>query len=288
MSCRPSPATALKATIVGNAETAAELVAFLTSEGVAGVGVEGDARDGGDTTLINNENNAALGLVIGWLMVNRRHDTQCTLTLEACPSQPFNMFPCPAAEAVGAAAAAAAVTASLPSPSPRLGHYNYNGGAHPGKTVEVYHLHCHFNEEEGSEEAARALLSSTTQAVKDAGGTPLHDFICAAATALGAAAQHLMQWTRPPDADTKGLYLAVHADTDQEWSDHTLRLGWFGPQDPAPLDVAFFPTPPDGYEGVKAHLRKSSAEAVYSMGEEWPRGADGAVLKTAYGAMDRK
>lgn len=41
--------------------------------------------------------------------------------------------------------------------------------------------------------------------------------------ALGAAAQHLMQWTRPPDADTKGLYLAVHADTDQEWSDHTLR-----------------------------------------------------------------
>ena len=52
MSCRPSPATALKATIVGNAETAAELVAFLTSEGVAGVGVEGDARDGGDTTLI--------------------------------------------------------------------------------------------------------------------------------------------------------------------------------------------------------------------------------------------
>lgn len=32
-----------------------------------------------------------------------------------------------------------------------------------------------------------------------------------------------MQWTRPPDADTKGLYLAVHADTDQEWSDHTLR-----------------------------------------------------------------
>lgn len=66
------------------------------------------------------------------------------------------------------------------------------------------------------------------------------------------------------------------------------RLGWFGPQDPAPLDVAFFPTPPDGYEGVKAHLRKSSAEAVYSMGEEWPRGADGAVLKTAYGAMDRK
>lgn len=132
--------------------------------------------------ISSNENNAALGLVIGWLMVNRRHDTQCTLTLEACPSQPFNMFPCPAAEAVGAAAAAAAVTASLPSPSPRLGHYNYNGGAHPGKTVEVYHLHCHFNEEEGSEEAARALLSSTTQAVKDAGGTPLHDFICAAAT----------------------------------------------------------------------------------------------------------
>lgn len=70
MSCRPSPATALKATIVGNAETAAELVAFLTSEGVAGVGVEGDARDGGDTTLIKYD--------LRLLILSRRRPSRAT------------------------------------------------------------------------------------------------------------------------------------------------------------------------------------------------------------------
>lgn len=84
-----------------------------------------------------------------------------------------------------------------------------------------------------------------------------------------------------------GLYFAVHADTDQEYSDHTLRLGWFGNPDPHPLDVAFFTPPPASYRGVGVHHRQSNSKFVYSMGEKWPLSADGTVVNEAYGAMDR-
>ena len=79
----------------------------------------------------------------------------------------------------------------------------------------------------------------------------------------------------------------MHADTDQEHSDHTLRLGWFGAPDPRPLDVDFFSHPPASYAGVQSHVRQSSSEFVFSMGERWPRAADGSVINEEYGAMDR-
>ena len=46
-----------------------------------------------------------------------------------------------------------------------------------------------------------------------------------------------------------GLYLSLHPDTDQEYTDHTIRLGWIGPQDPRPLDVNFFPPAATTYQG---------------------------------------
>ena len=68
--------------------------------------------------------------------------------------------------------------------------------------------------------------------------------IGAALYTLGTAAAHLMSWCRPRGADAMGLHVCLHADTDQEYTDHRERLTWVGPPDPRGLDVAFFAARP--------------------------------------------
>ena len=204
-----------------------------------------------------------------------------------------------------ATTASASAASSAPSAAPSLAAPN-GPNVDPARCVEVFHLHGHFNAKPGSEAAAVAMLASTAQAVTDAGCTPIHTHVwhekngphdpwswelwVDSALALGAAASNLMQHQRPGDCGRRaelGLYFAVHPDTDQEHSDHALRLGWFGTPDPRPLDVEFFPLPPASYAGVRSHVRQSSTECVYSMGEKWPLAADGTVVNAQYGAMDR-
>ena len=91
-----------------------------------------------------------------------------------------------------------------------------------------------------------------------------------------------MRWRRPDRAHALGLHLSVHADTDQEFTDHTLRFGWIGPIDPHPLDVGFFTPPGPGYGGPALHARRSTAATLYSMGDPWPRDpATGAIRAAA-------
>ena len=86
---------------------------------------------------------------------------------------------------------------------------------------------------------------------------------------------------------SSGLHLCCHADTDQEHTDHALRLAWIGPADPSPLDIAFFSPPPPEYEGPRPSRLRTTPTAVYSMGAFWPRRADGSLEPSAYGAVDR-
>jgi aromatic ring-opening dioxygenase catalytic subunit (LigB family)/aromatic ring-cleaving dioxygenase len=164
----------------------------------------------------------------------------------------------------------------------------------PAKTIEIFHLHCHF--ESSSESVALAFLESTRIAVGKAGERVVHDHVwhekngphdswsweiwVETARALGAAAAHFMQF-RP-----QGTYLLMHCDTDQEYTDHSCRLAWVGPTDPLPLDLHFFKPLPT-YEGP-IDGRRTDVRAVFSMGEFWPRGPDGAVQKDAYGAVARQ
>ena len=104
------------------------------------------------------------------------------------------------------------------------------------------------------------------------------------AAGLGAALLHFM--TASGD-QVAGLHLAAHADTGEEYTDHSARLCWVGPPDA--LDVDFFVPPAvDGpYLGPRNHVRETTPEELWSMGESWNRRADGTVDNSEYGAMDR-
>jgi hypothetical protein len=62
---------------------------------------------------------------------------------------------------------------------PDLGVKNeFNGfKVNPLQAVEIYHIHCHFNDTEGSEKTALDLLESTKSMLVAAGEKPLHDHV---------------------------------------------------------------------------------------------------------------
>ena len=226
----------------------------------------------------------ALGLSLAWLLVNRPAGAHCSLRLggeDGAGAQPIVLH---------ARASAAAAAASPP--------------AVPAACVEVYHLHCHFNGRPGSEAAARALLATVGESLRGAGERALHDHVwhekngphdpwswelwVEGERALGVAAAALMRWRRPAEAAALGLYVCLHADTDQELTDHASRLAWVGPTDPQELDLPFFAPPPPTYRGPAAHRRRSDGAALFSMGERWAREEPGgAVRRDGYGAVDR-
>jgi len=163
-------------------------------------------------------------------------------------------------------------------------------GLSPQDCVEVYHLHCHFDAR--SEPVALLFLEETKRCIERDGGTVLHshswhekngphigwswELWVDKTQALGAAVHHFMR-SRP-----EPLRLCLHADTDQEYTDHGARLGFVGPTDA--LDLLFF-QPPDAalYNGPISAL-KSTEKCIYSMGEFW----DKKRLREGYGALDRK
>jgi aromatic ring-cleaving dioxygenase len=181
-------------------------------------------------------------------------------------------------------------------------------GVDPAAAVEIYHLHCHFGGPgqrpgPGLEECALDLLESTKAAIRRLrhGGVPLHEHVWHEKNGphdvwswelwvedqptLGVAVAHFMSAT---EQSKRGLHLLLHADTDQEYTDHAGRLCWVGAVDPVPLDLLFFSPPDETYQGPGAHTRETNAEAVFSMGEHWARNSiDGAVLNEGYGAIDR-
>ena len=249
---------------------------------------------------------SALGHTLGWLLLNRSSGTNWTLTLNgAGGAEPIYLLPCtPSRQPAYTLAGPPVATHTVPS-DPSCYALNGRGAADPSKCCEVFHLHCHFNSESLSEPTARALLASTAAAVDRAGEVVLNTHVWIEKNGphdpwswelwvntpggLGAAATHMMEWVRPSGAGAMGLHLSLHADTDQEHSDHTLRLAWVGPADPRGLDVDFFPLPPKDYEGPHLYARKSCASkgVLYSMGSAWALDGEGKVQRDAYGAQDR-
>ena len=281
-------------------------------------------EDGGSRTVVKTSA-ACLGEALAWLLVNKTYSTACTLswltdgregvreiysfinvTLTVCGQEVVQDVQLPAVTKP---------TEVLPRSyqGPTEDHpfwINQDGNplrrtfADPRVCVEIFHLHCHFNGLPGSEAAARSLLEATKAAVRSAGQVCLHDHVwhekngphdpwswelwLETQAALGVAARHLMRWKRPESAESLGLFVSLHADTGEEMTDHSLRLAWVGPQDPQPLDIAFFPLPPLSYEGPAVYQRRSNESSVVSMGEDWPRDpSTGQVLRKAYGAVDR-
>jgi aromatic ring-cleaving dioxygenase len=173
-------------------------------------------------------------------------------------------------------------------------------GVEPAEAIEIYHLHCHFSAT--SEPCALGLLESTKAAICGSGaGTALHDHVwhekngphdvwswelwVEDTPTLGVAVVHFMNAT---EQRKQGLHLLLHADTDQEYTDHAGRMCWVGDVDPIPLDLPFFAPPDETYQGPGAHIRRTTASEVYSMGEHWERDpTDGTVVDTTYGAMER-
>ena len=132
-----------------------------------------------ETNVANVED--GLGAAIAWLMVNRHASTRCTLRLDGVLAHPFQLLPSPfaASDGGGGGVEAGAADAEKPAPSssppstttsttPSSAAHN-GPNADPTCCVEIYHLHCHFNDVPGSEAAAVDILESTAQAVTDAG-----------------------------------------------------------------------------------------------------------------------
>ena len=189
-------------------------------------------------TLSSSTPEHALGLALAWLLVNKPPAAHCTLRLcgEAdAGAQPIVLHASPVA-AAAKAAATAGVDASLARNRDGGDVAAGAAGARPSECVEVYHMHAHFNDARGSEAAALALLGAARTALCRAGEVPLHEHVwhskngphdpwswelwVESERALGVAAAALARWRRPAaaDAEALGLYVCLHADTDQEWT----------------------------------------------------------------------
>ncbi len=188
--------------------------------------------------------------------------------------------------------------------------------------MEVFHIHCHFDE--ASEVAAATALAGVRAAIEAAaertapgGGAGfrersegvLHEWWwkgkngphecwswevwVESQAALGAALDALMGagpggGEAGSDGGEQRLFFCFHADTDQESTDHGARLAWVGSCDPKPLDHGFFKDPPASYCGPAARrARRSDARDLFSMGALWPRGEDGSLRAGVYGAVLR-
>jgi aromatic ring-cleaving dioxygenase len=164
--------------------------------------------------------------------------------------------------------------------------------SNPQIVVECYHLHCHFDSK--TEESALAFLQKTKNHISGSGEHVLHSHVwhekngphigwsweiwVETQSALGVAMAFWMQ-NRP-----SSLVLGFHCDTNQEYTDHSVRFAFVGTTDA--LDLNFFKEL-QGYEGP-VQERRTCDRYVYSMGVKWPRRAgEFALAEESYGSVDR-
>ena len=99
--------------------------------------LHGEACRGERACPIQVEGTDALGAAVAWLMVNRPHDSVCSI----------------------AGPTGNAICFHPPSVPVRLSNAPLkHGGIEPATCVEVYHIHCHFDATPESEMAALSLL----------------------------------------------------------------------------------------------------------------------------------
>ena len=226
-----------------------------------------------------SESGRELGAAVAWLMLNRPAQVGCQIRLDdGVMLAPVNFY---------------GATWLCDS---------QNGArtADPAVAVDVFHCHCHFTPE--AEDEAAALLQSTQDALRAAGVLPLHhhtwhqkngphdpwswELWTETTEGLGAALQHFARQASRTQMHA-GLHLAAHADSGQEYTDHTARLCWVGAPDA--LDTDFFTPPHTGsYAGPAARRRQTDDTVVWSMGERWVRDSPGgAVRPDRYGEVSR-
>ena len=277
----------VKMTGEGSIALSSSLLQHLTK----GLGVERASEECMNSARVvrGMEGSALLGETVAWLFVNRPSQCEVTISGPGLADSFTIRPPCVPMEVAN------------PNPNPNL-NPNPNWmevanraspigeGILPHETIEVYHLHCHFDA--STEPAALLFLEETRQKIEEDGGSVLHSHIwhkkngphigwswelwVDTTEALGSGVLHFMT-SRPP-----ALRLCLHADTDQEYTDHGARLGFVGPLDP--LDLLFFSPPaPEAYNGPSGP-RQSTRDRVYSMGEFWDLAA---LKKGAYGAQQR-
>eukprot|EP01060_Flectonema_neradi_P029874 TRINITY_DN4235_c0_g1_i1.p1 TRINITY_DN4235_c0_g1~~TRINITY_DN4235_c0_g1_i1.p1 ORF type:complete len:242 (+),score=29.06 TRINITY_DN4235_c0_g1_i1:68-793(+) len=148
--------------------------------------------------------------------------------------------------------------------------------------IEVFHVHCHFTKET-EDDAVRILKRLErnpfvihTHIWHEKNGP--HDMWSwelwvEQAAHLGSIIAEILPISQHG--------FCFHPDTNDEYSDHSGRMFWIG--EPDPLDLAFFTETKD-YVGPSVD-RQTNPAFVKSMGEEWPRAANGKLV--SYKAQDR-
>ena len=217
----------------------------------------------GSTTAKDSE----LGDVIAWIMLNRPPSVHIEIRSSRKDRLPI-VLPRPT------------VQVSVPESRPEADHR---------KCVEIFHIHCHFEPDTESDALSSLKTLKETLGEKQV----LNDHVwhevngphtkwswelwIESTEALSVAAVTLMTLgKRYPD-----LNYMFHCDSDDEYTDHSLRMCFIGQRDD--LDLLFFQETLS-YMGPQAHIRKTNDDMVYSMGETWRRED---LLKKTYDAMER-
>ena len=113
------------------------------------------------TVTIEAADETVLGLTLGWLLVNRPALSRCSIEGEGEGSTVV-LLPVGALQGPGSADAAAPPSVTDDPGNPAAAVW---AEANPIDCVEVYHLHCHFNDRAGSEQTAKTLLEDAKAAM---------------------------------------------------------------------------------------------------------------------------
>ena len=156
--------------------------------------------------------------------------------------------------------------------------------------VEIFHLHCHFEPENENDalNARRFLVQKlgkknvlNTYVWHEVNGPHMKwswEIWIESLNALSIAALNMMSLSNKyPD-----LRFMFHCDTDDEYTDHAVRMCYVKEKDD--LDLHFFQES-SKYAGPQAHKRKTNETTIFSMGETFNR-VD-LLLSQKYDAMER-
>lgn len=225
---------------------------------------------------------ASFGRALRWLAVNRNPNTSVSISKRGCGRREVNFY------------------AIRSKDRDRSGRWN-NARSEwndPASVVEVTHLHAHFDRE--TEKRAIEVLRRLKRVVesKEQDTVPHHyvwhekngphdkwswEMWVETPEALGIAVSYLME---QPRGD---LYFMFHVDTDQEYTDHAMRMAFVGDRDD--LDLDFFQPPLESYAGPQSRARVTNESHIFSMGKMWDRRKelnDKDDGSSSYGAMDRE
>eukprot|EP01006_Ploeotia_vitrea_P054514 TRINITY_DN67895_c15_g1_i1.p1 TRINITY_DN67895_c15_g1~~TRINITY_DN67895_c15_g1_i1.p1 ORF type:complete len:250 (+),score=38.55 TRINITY_DN67895_c15_g1_i1:63-812(+) len=198
-----------------------------------------------------------LGECVGFLLLNRAGDETVTVTLADYGAKMVFQ------------------SAAVPLPVVRKPESFHR----PSDVVEVYHVHCHFSQDtldvaNQMYQACQKHLGSNNilsgNIMMDWNGPhecPSWQLWVETTALLGSVISFLANNHKP------GLRYLVHADTDDEYTDHALRLAYisFGDEPPndGKLNPCFFqPTP--NYTGI-AHKRHTTDSHFFTMGRKYKR-----------------